>query len=416
MSEVDIAATVPDLPKFAIVSHYLPPSRYGQPRVLQRLLQNFSASSYQLLSVENYDRSVSRHDQDAPWLPGAYVHINSGNVWRYMTNRRPLNRIAPVLNAFPAILVRARGIARVIERERCEVVVGCSGDIADLPATWLACRQTGARFVAYMFDDYVEQWAFLSPLRRLAKVFERRFARDAITVVVPNEYLRRQYAARYGDGIDLTVINNPWLSEPASSRSPAIQSRYVRITYTGSIYHVHFDAFQNLAAALRILGNNYRLEIYSATATEVLAANGVDNFTYHGHVSDSESTTVQQNADILFLPLAFKSTAQAVVRTSAPGKLGEYLASGRPILIHAPADTFIAWYGREHECAHVVSDPSPTALVEGIKRLVREPGYSAALVRAARMRAELDFSPRVAQQRFAEVLRRAAAARKCARQ
>jgi glycosyltransferase involved in cell wall biosynthesis len=399
------------VPRFVLVSHYLPPSRYGQPRVIQRLLQDLPASTYRLLSVEAYDRSVTRDDQDAPWLPGPYVQIRSGVAWKAGTHRHPFNRIAPIVNAFPSIIARARDIAREIRSEGCQVAVACSGDIADLPATWLACRWTGARFVAYMFDDYVEQWAFLPALRSLAQLFEGRFARDAVTVIVPNEYLRREYCARYGEGVDLTVINNPWLSEPAVVREPSARPETVRITYTGSIYHVHFDAFQNLSAALRELGEGYRLDIYSATPPEVLSVNGIDTFTHHGHVSDSQALDVQRDADILFLPLAFRSSAQAVIRTSAPGKLGEYLASGQPVLVHAPADTFIAWYGREYGCAHVVSDPDPAALAQAIRRLSDDPEYARSLVRAARERAEQDFSPAVAQRRFAGVLARAAGSR-----
>ena len=396
------------LSPFALVSHYLPPSRYGQPRVIQRLLQDMPASAYRLLSVENYDRSAARDDQDAPWLPGSYIQIDAGIAWRRMAHRRPFNRIAPVVNAFPAILARARAITKVIKDERCGVVVACSGDIADLPAAWLASRRTGARFVAYMFDDYVEQWAFLPVLRKLAHFFESRFVRDAATVIVPNEYLRREYELRYNGAVDLTVINNPWLSEPAPIQDTEIVRAGARVVYTGSIYHVHFDAFQNLSAALRILGDGYGLDIYSATPPNVLAANGVTGFDYHGHVTDRESASVQRDADILFLPLAFRSSAQAVIRTSAPGKMGEYLASGRPVLIHAPADTFIAWYGREYACAHVVSDPDPAAIAQGIRRLSEDRAYSAELVRAARARAEVDFSPRAAQERFAVVLERAA--------
>jgi glycosyltransferase involved in cell wall biosynthesis len=391
-------------PKFALVSHYLPPSRYGQPRVIQRLLQDLPAAGYVLVSVEPYDRTVPRDDHDAPWLPGRYVQIRSGKAWRFMAHRRPFNTIAPLVNAVPAILTRAADIAGVIRREGCTVAVACSGDIADLPATWLACRRTGTRFVAYMFDDYVEQWGFMPALRRLAAFLERRFVADAAAVVVPNEYLRREYVGRYGDAVRLAVINNPWLSEPAAPAPAASGREKVHITYTGSIYHVHFDAFQNLTAALKQLGDDVVLDIYSATPPDILALNGVDGFQHHGHVSDAQASAVQRDADILFLPLAFRSTAQAVIRTSAPGKMGEYLASGRPVLVHAPADTFIAWYCREHGCAEVVSSPDPSLLADAVRRLSTDSEYAAGLVKAARARAELDFSPKSAQERFLALL------------
>lgn len=394
-----------ELPKLLLVSHYLPPSRYGQPRVIQRLLQDLPPTSYCLASVETYDRSVTREDQDAPWLPGPYFKLDAGARWTFLLKRRPLNRYARLIEAGPAILRRARQIQQLIERERCEIAVACSGDIVDLPATWLACRRTKCRFIAYMFDDYVEQWAFQPALRRLAAVLERRFVADAATVVVPNEFLRREYVARYARAPNLLVINNPWLSTPAQATGAKVRSDGpARIAYTGSIYHVHFDAFRNLTQALQTLDGKARLDIYSATTPDILQANGIEGYHHGGHVSDAEAVEVQRDADILFLPLAFRSTAQAVIRTSAPGKMGEYLASGRPVLVHVPDDTFIAWYCREHGCAEVVTDPDPAALARAVERLLVDTDYRDRLVLAARRKAEEDFSPEAARSRFGRLI------------
>lgn len=392
--------------KLLLVSHFLPPSRYGQPRVIQRLLQDMPVDGYALASVEHYDRAVARADQDAPWLPGPYLKLDKGGAWPIFTRYRPFNRYALVINAVPAIQTRARQIAALIESQQCDVAIACSGDIADLPATWLACRRTGARFVAYMFDDYVEQWAFQPALRRLAAYYESRFIDDAAQIVVPNEFLRREYEQRHGGRAKLCVINNPWLSDPGSA--PSAGSRPTgdpaHIVYTGSIYDVHIDAFRNLSEALRRLDGAAELDVYSATTAEAIKANGIDRFRHHGHVEDAKALEAQRNADILFLPLAFQSKVSAVIRTSAPGKMGEYLASGRPVLVHAPEDTFISWYCRHNTCAEVVTECNPDALATAIRRLISDRPRRDAMVASALARAQADFSPQTARRRFAEML------------
>lgn len=390
---------------FLLVSHYLPPSRYGQPRVIQRLLQNLPAESYALASVESYDRSRVQPDQDGPWLPGDYIHLQKLDWLDRILIRRPLVPYARLLGALPEIWFRSRQLSRLIRERRSDVTIACSGDIADLPAAWLASKRTGCAFIPYMFDDYVEQWAFQPQLRRLAAALERRFIGDAAKVIVPNEFLRREYQARYGLGDKLVVINNPWLSDVSPPSGEAVRrDGPKRIVYTGSIYHVHFDAFATLCQALGLLDGKATLDIYSATPAETLTVNGLDRFVHHGHVDDKTSAAVQRDADILFLPLAFQSSAQAVIRTSAPGKMGEYLSSGRPLLIHAPADSYIAWYGREHDCAEVVTERDPTALAAAIQRLLTQPGHAAKLVANAKARAQADFSPEVAATRFAQTL------------
>jgi glycosyltransferase involved in cell wall biosynthesis len=391
----------------ALVSHYLPPSRYGQPRVIQRLLARSDPSSYCLLSTQPYDRNDPQPDHDAPWLPGPYVRLPDARIWTKGATRRPFYRFSPLVNAFPAILARAGRIAQIVRERDLKVVVACSGDIADLPAAWIAARRTGRAFVPYMFDDYVEQWSFNPLLRSLAAAMEKRFVGDAARVVVPNEFLRDTYRDRYRGAIDPFIIHNPY-AEGAASDEPAPPARdpdgRARIVYTGSIYHVHFDAFRNLTAGLAATKSRAKLVLYSATAPDVLRANGIDGFEHMGHVSDAEALDVQRRADVLFLPLAFKSAAQDVVKTSAPGKMGEYLTSGRPVLVHAPDDSFVNWYFREHRCGEVVARPEPDALAAAIDRMVLDAGYARVLADAAMAQGRLDFDPAVARARFAELL------------
>ena len=75
--------------------------------------------------------------------------------------------------------------------------------------------------------------------------------RRATKVIVPNEFLQKTYERRYG--IKPAVIHNPL--EMAQSQSPngfrpkAIDEEF-RIVYTGAVYHVNYDCFRNLMAAI----------------------------------------------------------------------------------------------------------------------------------------------------------------------
>ena len=50
-------------------------------------------------------------------------------------------------------------------------------------------------------------------------------------------------------------------------------------------------------------------------------------------------------------------------------KMGEYLASGRPILAHAPADTFVARHIRQHQAGFVVDTPDSRSLAAVLREL-----------------------------------------------
>jgi glycosyltransferase involved in cell wall biosynthesis len=71
------------------------------------------------------------------------------------------------------------------------------------------------------------------------------------------------------------------------------------------------------------------------------------------------------------------------VATATPGKLIDYLASGRPILIHAPPYSYISQYARENSFALVVDVEDVQVLRDALLRLLQDVRYSKRLVRNA---------------------------------
>jgi glycosyltransferase involved in cell wall biosynthesis len=71
--------------------------------------------------------------------------------------------------------------------------------------------------------------------------------------------------------------------------------------------------------------------------------------------------------------------------------MGEYLAANRPILVHAPAYSFLAWYFRHHECGLVIERDDPNALADAIRQLMTDAALRQSLRERARERASIDF-------------------------
>ena len=113
---------------------------------------------------------------------------------------------------------------------------------------------------------------------------------------------------------------------------------------------------------------------------------------------------MQGQADILLMPFDFNSPAREVIRTAAPGKLGDYLASGTPILAVVPGDTFVAWYLRHHDCGMVVDRADVDAVADAIRRLLSDAELRGRLVANAAARASEDFDPGHAQRTLLRAL------------
>jgi glycosyltransferase involved in cell wall biosynthesis len=298
-------------------------------------------------------------------------------------------------------------VARILREEDCDCLVACTGDLLDLPAGYAASRQARIRFAAYLFDDYEHQW-----IDRRARSHAERWAptilRNASVVLVPNEFLQEEYYSRYGirpavvrnpSGLLATADVPPWPREPGR----------VRIVYTGAVYQAHYDAFRNLVAAIRLSHRGeLELHIYTAQPFEELRREGIlGPVVYHRHVDLADAEATQRQADILFLPLAFTSPYPAsIVRTSAPGKMGEYLASGRPVLVHAPPDSFVSWYFRHHMCGTVVDQDDPSALMEALCRMTDDEALRQTLARKGLERAREDFDPGKNLSRFLAAIER----------
>ncbi len=377
--------------RLGIVSHVLPPSPSGQAVVLYRLLSETPPERYFLVSREDY-RSADGSASASRKLPGRYYRLTPPR--RFRTSTLPGVSLAmETLNASIAVLRRARQIAEIAREERCGLLVGCTGDLYDLPATALAARWAGLPFVPYIFDDYRYQWTGTS--RKIAACLEPAVLRSARAVIVPNEFALEEYSRRCGaPGV---VVRNPCLLPDLADLDRAERvfgQDELHIVYTGAVYHAQTDAFRNLIAAVSLPGHaGIRLHIYTAQSDAELEGQGIAGpmVTRHPHVPQAEVASILRQADILFLPLAFRSPIGEVIRTSAPGKTGEYLAAGRPILVHAPGDSFLSWYFRANGCGVVADREDPVDLGAAIERLRTDRGLRDGISDAARRAAERDF-------------------------
>jgi glycosyltransferase involved in cell wall biosynthesis len=375
--------------------------------IIYRLLKNLSPDDYCLISRQEIKENGNNYSRK---LPGNYYHLppefeTTGGELSGMA--RWTRRFKVLLNTVfgLGILLRGRRITKIARRERCDAIVACTGgDLLDLPAGYLASRRLGVNFYAYVFDDYLYVWP---KMRRFAARLESFLMKRAAGVITPNEFMRNELHLRYGinpvvirNACDVTEYEGIQAESPKGDAAP-------RIVYTGAIYDAHYDAFRNLLRAVELTKQaELKLHLYTAFPLAELRANGIDGpIVYHEHQSVSTMPGIQRQADILFLPLAFSSPYPEMIRTSAPGKVGEYLAAGKPILVHAPPDSFVAWYFREHECGVVVDEQDPRKLAEAIDGILTDRAFREKLSRRASERARVDFDVQIARRRFAELMK-----------
>jgi glycosyltransferase involved in cell wall biosynthesis len=371
------------------------------------MLKGLSSDSYCMVSLPLYPEKQDNVSY-TPALQGRrYLLQPESQMFALSFFSKLANKSSAILNLGFLAFQRGVNIAIALKDDNTDTLVGCSGDLLDLPATWVASRILGRRFIVYFFDDYREQW-WADPLSKtFASRVERYLVARASKIFVTNEYMRAEIAQRYG--LPSYIIRNPGPSKLLNKldKFPSRDGE-VRLVFTGAVYHLNYDILRSILAALELLSDDilYRLHVYTAQSSEQLEAEGISggHVVIHGHVTPDDAARIQSEADIQLIPFSPVPEAVGIVRTAATAKLADYLASGRPILALCPDNSFLAWFLREHQCGLSLDSGQPEDIANAIDKIVSQPELRHDMQNNARRLAKSEFSPDASQARLIELL------------
>jgi glycosyltransferase involved in cell wall biosynthesis len=271
-----------------------------------------------------------------------------------------------------------RRAQELIAQERVGGVLATSDDGIFLIASYQAARAAHVPFCVLLLDIYARNnYSLLK--RTIARFYEPRILRYARRVFVTNPRAQAHYKELYG--IEPIVLEH---ASPSASPLHAKASRdQPVIAYTGSVYWAQADAVGNLVDALLTIPEASLELVTEQTESDLRRLNLVRGRVRVRRATHDETRRVQKDADVLFLPLSFGDQAPDLIRTAAPGKMAEYLVSGVPVLVHAPADSYIARDAREQGWGLVVDRPDIQELVLALRRLLSDGALRERLVGSA---------------------------------
>ncbi|EIM76935.1 group 1 glycosyl transferase [Nitritalea halalkaliphila LW7] len=211
----------------------------------------------------------------------------------------------------------------------------------------LIARRIKAQTQAYWLADFRDpwtQWEFLQQLpmlpfaRRKHARLELAVCREADRVCTISPTFQQELQARVGRPVSLLTNGFDPRDFPASLYTPADvkPGRPIRIVYTGIIDAIR-NPFPFLEALLALsqAPEAPRFQVYfvgkvSAALRDFLEAHPALAATVHlvGYVAHEEVFQYYAQADLLLLIL----TQSANAKGNIPGKLFEYMATGRPVL------------------------------------------------------------------------------------
>jgi len=283
-----------------------------------------------------------------------------------------------------------------------------------------------AALVVHMMDDWpasLYHEGLLSPLarhvidRELRTLLRSCSARLAVSDAMADAYLTR-YRLRFevfANGVDVTAWAAAPTATPASRADSPRVLRPRRLVYVGRIGRANASSLHEVAVAaglLRGADTPVTFDIYSPddTTDEARRLALEPAVGLHGRIAHEAVPATLASADLLVLPLDHDRRKAAYARFSMPTKAVEYMASGRPILVYAPASHALALDARDKGWAEVIGASDPALVAAAVGRLLADPKRCAALGAAARALAAERHDLSEIRARFRDVMSRAAEA------
>ena len=378
-------------PVLLLVHALAPPTPGGTPVILHRLLSGLERYRVDVVT----DRSLAaRVRAGGPLvLPGRYRFVPKLPA----PPARVLEGAFAYANALLGAAAGLRAALAARSRDTRWVLSVVDGGFSPIAGA-LAARLSGRPHLLMAFDLWEEN-AYSPAERRLGRLLERRIVRHSAAVVVYCEEAAEHY--RHKHGARCEVIATPIDLSGAAAAAPAAAAEPGEVLIAGAVYWAQEDAVRRL---VRAAGG-----VEGATVTILgdeadLRARGIHADRYEEPLAAEAFRERLRRAGVLFLGLSFDSPYPEVIRTATPARLVEYMASGRPLLVHAPRGSHVAEYARSLDFAEVVDVAEDGALAAGLRAVLEDP--QRALLRAARARdlaAERHAAP-VVRRRFRELM------------
>lgn len=366
--------------KIALISRSFPPRVSGSAIVLGSLFKHFPQDSYFVFKEEEHEGSI-----DASSTLNCRIYsfnLNSYNIY--------LGRLLHSWLSYFFMPTLVLNILKITKREKADILFSVYPHPSFFIASFIAHKLGNKPFFIYMHDTWEDAMGRDTGAHRfMARIFEKRILLSASEVFVISEPLRELYLRKYGirSSVLPHCIDLPENPPDKNYIIPEERNGTVRILFTGDVYKTNIDALKNLVDAMDLLPNNYELTLCTPADPSDLRDYGIGeqkNVNIRFVETRDELLSLQREADVLFLPLAFNSSVPRIeLATIFPTKTIEYLISGTPILVHAPSDYYVVRYAIDKGWGYVVSESCPDRLREAILRLTRDAKLRQKLVRNA---------------------------------
>jgi glycosyltransferase involved in cell wall biosynthesis len=374
--------------KILLVSWSVLPRPGGSSVIVEQLARNFNAQELIVLGGKDWSEPKMVRDERSPCFLYSFTEFHFlGRGHRFFAGLRKW-RFNPLVEE----------IKTVIREEKIDYVIGVYPDDFYCYAACKAAKSTGVPFSSYFHNTYVENTAIRDP--EANKVQTEIFANSEF-VFVMSKGMQRFYEEKYRlpRVIPLVHTFNDFPAENTLSGIPGSGKKQYKLVAIGNFNESNMEATIRFARAVGH-DNRFTLSLYTHVPKLLLQKRGLDTrlIEHKGFVSPDQVHQILQHYDIAVLTHGFTGGyGEVEYRTIFPTRTIPLLLSGKPIIAHSPAGSFLNDFIRENQCAALVDQAEAHAIIRGLERIIDDEEYQQVLVDNARLAAQQFYGPEVVQ-------------------
>ena len=263
-----------------------------------------------------------------------------------------------------------RRVVKVVQEVRPSLILAVYPSLHFFAAAIHAAQRNGIPWVAYLHDVLAEVYRGTRYEQRAAAVQQNMFD-SASGILVANHSMANHFQSKYSVS---TVPISIGYSEPIPTALNPQPEGTPRAFMGGAVYSTNHKAVDRLMRGVEQAGGGFTLatgvDWKSLGRWNIVQRPGIDKALF---VRRSEYLEALKDQHILTVGLNWPDECgipEDELSTALPTKLVEYLASGRPILAHCPANYALAKFIGKYQCGVVVDTREVEAVAASVKRLL----------------------------------------------
>lgn len=289
---------------------------------------------------------------------------------------------------------------------------------------WLS-RDLKVPLVNHIMDDWpafmIQEWPPV--FRQLMAPILKRQLRLLFGAGAQNLAICRQMADSFSRdyGVSFVPFHNAvdFQQWQQPRRTYEIGDRGFRVVYMGALTdNMQVHSLRDVAgvvASMAQQGIDISLTVYTGAIFRDYYRQYFDGLlavAHGGTVAREDLCACLATADLLILPVNFDRKSLTLARYSMPTKVPEYMASGTPVLVYAPAVVPASQYARQEGWGYIVDQKDTGLLRQALGELMESEPLRAQLGRRGRALAERNHDANAVRGEFRTLLQNVASARR----